>query len=178
LAQRSGRFGVTIITVRKWGLTVVGFVDVLAVVVVFAMLLGPGEGSTEFHKREYVATVNELHGYTFLARVRRFCSSAIGIPVRPMSDEKRSALIEQTRHHRKALLETGFLVEREIPITGGMQISRTVVQLNSQPRATDPYTRGLLKTLPGNNRLAVVVIATANDVDHWEDVIRKADVQE
>jgi len=150
----------------------VAFVDAIAIAVALAIIFGPVKGSTQFHQREYVAAINKLHGYTYVDRLRR----AIGLGIRPMDEDKKAALHEETRKHRKALLETGFLVERDIPINSGMKIIPTVIQLNSQPKFTDPYTTGTLKTRPGG-MFAVVVVSTTNDVAKWEDVVRKADGQ-
>jgi len=143
-------------------------IGLLALVVVTGMgaffVSQPERGTVEWHKREYLASVDRIYGDAFLMRIRRIYS--------PPSMNDAGAM----RRHKEALIDLGWMQRREFVISHWTKRMRLVVaQLNPQ-KGKNPYTEASIELRDGP--LRVLVTALAAEMPRWEKLIREADVPE
>ena len=157
---------------RKW--VVAGLLALVASGVSWYLLSQPRKGTLEYHKRKYV----EAH----LETARR---DPIGDWIRlhaPMAvdDLYWRPKLKRLDFHRNALLEAGYLVEREFVVSNrpARSICDDLYKVRNDVFNDTNDLAGIPFFYWNGTTNRISVLARAIDVDYWEDVIRKADVRE
>ena len=130
----------------------------------------PKKGSVEWHKREYLAAVDRIYGNTLMGKIRRFGTPLIPVPI-PATPESE---YRNLRHHRAALIESGFLQEKEFVIsnTNTLKVLTNITAKLYPLKEDDPFTEGGLAVREGQTM--IVVIGLPGEMAKFEELIRKA----
>jgi len=166
---------------------VIGAIAVLVMGVATYMLSQPKKGTVEWHEKEYLRCSKGPR----LERVVNFVKRRIGME--PSYRGMPEAQMERERHHRRALIDLGYLVESEFVLSN--QTVDGVLSSAHQAMRRDPrfarvrmdflhveyaipvnVTRGGANTFERTNK--IVVVAHREDFEFIADAIRKADVPE
>ena len=129
----------------------------LAVAIYFASQ--PKEGSVEWHKREYENHMHRLDDKrTLLDQIR----SAFGLARRP----------DRHMEHRRALIDLGYLEEREIVLTNNPEgFSQALVQW-----ATNEFPQNRLWAFGVRSNNVMFLRAERHNMKKWEEAVRRIDV--
>jgi hypothetical protein len=151
---------------------------VLVVIGVAYVLSQPKEGTLEWHKKEYLHYSKGPR----LERVVNFLRRGIGM--QPSYRGVPEAEMERERHHRRALIDLGYLVESEFVFSN--QTVDAVLSTADQAMRLDPRSARLKMDFllfkytvpvdPAENTNKIVVVAHREDFEFVADAIRKADV--
>jgi hypothetical protein len=137
-------------------------IAVLAVIgIAAAVYLGtqPKKGSVEWHKREYENHMQRLAGKrTLFDRIR----SVFGLARRP----------DRHMEHRRALIDLGYLEEREIILTNNPEgFSQALVQW-----ATNEFPQSWLWAFGVRSNSVMFLRAERHNMKKWEEAVRRIDV--
>jgi len=154
---------------------IIGLVAVLVIGVAAFFVSQPERGTVEWHKREYLATLNKLFGRRWVDGVWSHLDKA-GVRRETLSSEDKDELELRLARHQRALIDLGFLVERQFPVNNvsassvQREISWTWLSRLGEERTLFTWLRANPET---NN--AVRVIGRAEDMPFWERLIGEFD---
>ena len=146
---------------------IIGLVAAIGVVVF--LVSGPKRGTVEWHKREYLAELDRLHGKESL--VKRFVRgiyewTGLG---QPIGQTDRGVVAQEN-----ALIKLGYLERREFILTN-LPTGNAVQAIGREAATAIP---GLCRITTGEKTNVVVVTALREDMPKWDVLIRKLDVPE
>jgi hypothetical protein len=145
---------------------VIGAIAVAVIGVTAYILSQPKEGTLEWHKREYENHMQRITGKrTLFDRIR----SEFGLPPRP----------DRHKEHRRALIDLGYLEERNIILTNLTNnregFSKALVQW-----ATNEFPQNWLWAFGVSSNNVLFIRAERHSMKKWEEAARRfeADVPE
>jgi hypothetical protein len=183
---RETYFGYELVMRRRIiiGCLVIGGLGSLAGALGFALsgLLGPKKGSIEWHKREYLASLDRLdrlYERRFVDRVKSIGrDESLGSGVHPKTAAWKAA-VSEVDEHRNALVRLGYLEARDFRLTNG--VAESVVKrgwwLASReiPKRRMEFTRLYVRDGTSN---VVVIVGHAEDMPRLEGLVGELDVRE
>jgi hypothetical protein len=155
---------------------IIGLLAVVVIGVGVFFLSQPKKGSVEYHKREYLATLDKLFGRRWVDRVWSYLDKAGARRERLSSEEKDGLELRLVRHQR-SLIDLGFLVERQFPVSNvsasnvQREISWTWLSRLGEERTLFTWVKGN----PGTTN-TVRVIGRAEHMPFWESLIGEFDM--
>jgi hypothetical protein len=159
---------------------VIGFLAIVAVAVVAAIVTRPKEGTVEWHKKEFQAAHDELTGRTWFALVEESCRAIANRPRQGprLTDREALALIAKMDRSRAALVDLGYLVERSFVVSNSARVlGPRLVTHEVEEESTVPEARRQLTVFyKGAGTNEVVVIGFARDMPSWQQEIQRLDV--
>jgi hypothetical protein len=138
---------------------IIGVIAVSVIGVAAYILSQPKEGTLEWHKREYENHMRRLDGKrTLLDRIR----SAFGLSRRP----------DRHLEHRRALIDLGYLEEREIILTNNPKgFSQALIQW-----ATNEFPQNCFWLFGVRTNNVMFLQAERHNMKKWEEAVRRIDV--
>ena len=138
---------------------IIGLLAIVVIGVVAFFISQPKKGSVEWHKREYENHMQRLDGKrTLFDRIR----SAFGLARRP----------DRHMEHRRALIDLGYLEEREIILTNNPEgFSKALVQW-----ATNEFPQNWLWAFGVRSNNVMFLRAERHNMKKWEEAVRRIDV--
>lgn len=152
---------------------IIGLLAIVVIGVGVFVLTRPKPGTVEWHKRQYLATLDRLLGRTTANHLRSHIVRIAKIPLPELSNRKQQALKEKIAVHRAALIQAGYLEERRFAVSNwpAQAIERGAQIIIGA--ASNQTVRFALVTADVTNTNVLVVTAVPTDLPMCQDVIER-----